>query len=117
MFKEPTNPFEKGDSVYHAVLGNCLVKEAHPGVMVTVQAGCLTEHVHFLSLSFEPWPKPCHERVIEDGVYVVTYQDIPFPLVRAKVKGKWFVVNKSYEAIGDPIVDTSKMETIKKLVT
>lgn len=108
--------FNNGDIVYHPKYGKCKVGEASGGYPYIVPyssgEGFYTEITY---LSFEPWSAPCHERPLEDGVYIVGYRDIPQPLVRARFNGQWYLVDKKYKVIGEPITVDCKVEIIEKL--
>lgn len=67
------NPFIVGDQVYTA--GNLepwKVREVGEG---TVLLGSCPVPVSVEQLSFKPWPAPCHERPVEDGWWLCSYDD------------------------------------------
>lgn len=41
-------------------------------------------------LSFSPWPKPNHERPLEEGAYLVTYTDTINEFLATRHQGVWY---------------------------
>lgn len=81
------NVFKEGDVVYHVKYGEGVVEKAdREGAWLSCNG--VTQYGFNYSLSFKPWPKPCHERPIEDGWWIVKLDDI-HRLVEHK-KGKLF---------------------------
>lgn len=65
------NPFKVGDLVY--TVGNPTPwKVAYASEASWVRLGLCPENIPIDSLSFKPWPAPCHERHIEDGWWIVS---------------------------------------------
>lgn len=62
-----SNPFKKGDKVYHVTHGERTVIDSI-GRAVSFAGGCWAG---VDTVSFSPWPKPDHARPIEDGWWVV----------------------------------------------
>lgn len=88
-----TNPFKVGDVVYHLEFGKGTVTgtESERGVSYPVAVRWYNKEIEPFwcrtdTLSFKPWPKPCHERPIEDGWWVVALDGFG-PLLRQLENG------------------------------
>ena len=83
------NPFKVGDLVY--TVGNPTPwKVAYASEASWVRLGLCPENIPIDSLSFKPWPAPCHERHIEDGWWICTEKASrsPAPVIREVVNGQ-----------------------------
>lgn len=84
--------FCAGDVVYHSIDGKCVVCDVYgKAVEVTVSPDS-TFWTNEELLSFKPWPAPCHERPIEDGLWICSAGSAI--VVRRRLSGEWYVVDK-----------------------
>lgn len=90
------NPFKVGDLVY--TVGNPTPwKVAYASEASWVRLGLCPENIPIDSLSFKPWPAPCHERPIEDGWWIVTLNGrFDVPHVRFVESGRVHFLGDTY---------------------
>lgn len=74
-----SNPFIKGDRVYHKEHGACSVTGIPSVQAVNLDVGRNTSiTAHIREVSFDPWPQPNHRRPHKPGWYIVHYKNAPW---------------------------------------
>lgn len=103
------HPFKVGDVVYHSHHGKMTVERVDYrdslGYCITA-VGQPHACYHPNTLSFKPWPKPCHERPIEEGWWVVKIAG-SYPFIQ------WFADGKAYQYPDKQEVSNSDLSQYK----
>lgn len=112
------HPFKVGDVVYHSHHGKMTVERVDYrdslGYCITA-VGQPHACYHPNTLSFKPWPKPCHERPIEEGWWVVQLNGSGFA-VRKFHQGKLYYNNhERLIGVGIPIEEYKFIKFIGEL--
>lgn len=90
-----SNVFKVGDVVYHPQWGKVSVHgtQHSDGRYPCVDGKGETFLIYEGVLSFTPWPKPCHERPLKDGLYKIKLEENTNRFLAVKRGGKWFWAN------------------------
>ena len=86
-----THPFKVGDKVYHFIHGEVTIVEINSRSIVTFVDEDYRYDSLIESLSFDPWPKPNHNRPIQSGWWIVKL-DGDYML-------RWIKEGKAYSSI------------------
>lgn len=86
--------FKIGDVVYHPLYGESKIINVHDE-NVLIDNGPAS-YTNYKMLSFKPWPAPCHERPVEDGVWICYVGEAL--VIRKRINGDWYVVDKQFKA-------------------
>ena len=87
----------------------CIIPEHGEAKVINVDGSCVhidkdnTGWTNHKMLSFKPWPAPCHERPVEDGVWIVGdpgMKEVKTPFIRRYEDGLWWATNLELRKIG-----------------
>lgn len=93
------NPFKSGDRVYHPSHESALIiceTEDDLARFKEEDKPYISGWVNCRSLSFKPWPAPCHKRPIEDGWWVCTGSRNDEPYIREVRQGKVRYIGREF---------------------
>lgn len=117
------NPFKKDDVVHHTFYGEGVVLNpeapnhvANNGriVLVEFEQGELRQYAP-QELSYKPWPKPDHNRPLDEGLYIVRFRNDRHLALRIFVKGEWHSVTANLTPGDFTRATSSDYIIIKKL--